>query len=129
MLQGDLRVRRGLVDQGVQSFQEAAVADTADMRPFLRMTRALRGAGRSLEAALVIEQALGSRPSRGELWAAAGNLRFEAGDPIGAREAFARAFKLGSPEGLQGLEMLAEWHEKRGERESASATRHALELH
>jgi protein O-GlcNAc transferase len=128
MLQGDLRVRRGLVDQGLQSFQEAAIADTADMRPFLRMARALRGANRSLEAAVVIEQALGSRPSRGELWAAAGNLRFEAGDPIGAREAFARAFKLGSPEGLQGLEMLAEWHEKRGERESALATRHALEL-
>ena len=30
--------------------------------------------------------------------------------------------------GLDGLEMLAEWHEKRGEREAAMATRNALKL-
>lgn len=129
ILQGDLRVRRGLVDQGLQSYQDAAAADTADLRPYLRMAKALRGANRSLEAAVVVEQALRNRPARGELWAAAGNLRFESGDPMGARQAFARAYKLGSSDGLEGLEMLAEWHEKRGEREAAVATRDALKLH
>jgi tetratricopeptide (TPR) repeat protein len=128
ILQGDLRVRRGLVDAGLQSYQDAALADSSDMRPFLRMARALRDAGRSLEAAIVVEEALRTRQSRGELWAAAGNLRFEAGDPVGAREAFARAYRLGSPDGLDGLEMLAEWHEKRGEPDAALATRKALNL-
>ncbi|MDQ3003444.1 MAG: tetratricopeptide repeat protein [Fibrobacterota bacterium] len=129
MLQGDLRVRRGLVEQALQSFQEASQVDTADMRPFLRMAKALRGAGRSLEAAVVVEEALRTRPARGELWAAAGNLRFEAGDPVGARAAFSRAYRLGSPDGLEGLEMLAAWHEHRGEREAALATRNSLKLH
>lgn len=128
ILAGDLRVRRGLIDQGLQAYQEAAAADTADMRPFLRMAKALRGSGRSLEAAVTVEQALRARPARGELWAAAGNLRFEAGDPAGARQAFARAYKLGSSDGLEGLEMLAEWHEKRGERDAALAVRNALKL-
>ena len=43
ILQGDLRVRKGLVDPALQSYQEAAAADTADIRPFLRMAKALRG--------------------------------------------------------------------------------------
>jgi tetratricopeptide (TPR) repeat protein len=129
MLQGDLRARRGLMDPALQAYQDAALADTSDIRPYLRMAKALRGADRSLEAAVVVEQALRSRPARGELWAAAGNLRFEAGDPIGACEAYARAFRLGSPEGLEGLEMLAEWHEKRGEREAALAVRDARKIH
>lgn len=129
ILQGDLRVRKGLVDPALQSYQEAAAADTADIRPFLRMAKALRSSDRSLEAAVVIEQALSTRRARGELWAAAGNLRFESGDPMGARQAYARAYQLGSSDGLDGLEMLAEWHEKRGEREAAVATRNALKLH
>jgi tetratricopeptide (TPR) repeat protein len=129
MLQGDLRVRLGLVDPALQAYHEAALADTADMRPFLRMAKALRGADRSLEAAIVLEEALRARPARGELWAAAGNLRFESGDPIGARAAFARAYMLGSSDGLSGLEMLAEWHEGRGESEAALATRNSLKLH
>lgn len=129
MLQGDLRVRRGLVEQALQSYQEASLADTADMRPFLRMAKALRGAGRSLEAAMVVEEALRTRPARGELWAAAGNLRFESGDPVGARDAFSRAYRLGSSDGLEGLEMLAAWHERRGEREAALATRNSLRIH
>ena len=128
LLAGDLRVRKGLVDQGLQTYQEAAAADTADVRPYLRMAKALRGAGRSLEAAVTVEQALRERPARGELWAAAGNLRFEAGDPVGARQAFARAYALGSADGLEGLEMLAAWHEKRGERAAALAARDAQKL-
>lgn len=129
MLQGDLRVRLGLVDPALQSYQEAALADTSDMRPYLRMAKALRTAGRSLEAAIVLEDALKARPSRGELWAAAGNLRFESGDPIGARMAFARAYMLGSSDGLTGLEMLADWHERRGEKEAALAVRNSVQMH
>jgi tetratricopeptide (TPR) repeat protein len=128
MLQGDLRVRLGLVDQALQAYQEAALADTADMRPYLRMAKALRLTGRSLEAAIVLEDALQVRPARGELWAASGNLRFESGDPIGARTAFSRAYRLGSPDGLAGLEMLAEWHQRRGESDAALAARNALKM-
>lgn len=128
MLQGDLRVRLGLVDPALQAYQEAALADTADMRPYLRMAKALRGVDRSLEAAIVLEDALRTRPTRGELWAASGNLRFESGDPIGARMAFERAFKLGSPDGLAGLEMLAEWHQRRGESDAVLAVRNALKI-
>lgn len=129
MLQGDLRVRRGLVEPALQAYLEASLADTADIRPYLRMAKALRGAGRSLEAAVVVEDALRTRPARGDLWAAAGNLRFESGDPVGARAAFARAYKLGSSDGLEGLEMLAAWHERRGEPEAALATRNSLKIH
>ena len=43
LLEGDLRVRKGLVDPGLQTYQQAAAADTADIRPFLRMAKALRG--------------------------------------------------------------------------------------
>jgi tetratricopeptide (TPR) repeat protein len=126
ILEADLAVATGQREEGLRLYREAAAAVPTDTRPWLRMARALRAAGRPLEAGLALRQGLEAAPSRGELWAALGSLRFEGGDPLGAREAFARAYRLGSPEGLQGLEMLAAWHEDRLEPSAASAVRDTL---
>lgn len=126
ILQADLAMAMGQREEGLRLYQEAAAAAPTDTRPWLRMARALRGAGRPLEAGIALRQGLEAAPTRGELWAALGALRFEGGDPLGAREAFARAFRLGSAEGLQGLETLADWHERRLEPAAAAAVRDTL---
>jgi tetratricopeptide (TPR) repeat protein len=126
LLHVDLAVASGRREEGIRLYHEAAAATPDDVRPWLRMARALRAAGRLLEAGIALRQGLEAAPARGELWAALGSLRFEGGDPLGAREAFARAYRLGSPEGLQGLEMLAAWHERRHEPAAASAVRDTL---
>jgi tetratricopeptide (TPR) repeat protein len=107
ILQADLAVAKGQTEEGTRLYREAAAVSPSDTRPWLRMARALRTAGRPLEAGLALRQGLEAAPSRGELWAALGSLQFEGGDPHGARNAYSRAFRLGSAEGLQGLEMLA----------------------
>jgi len=126
ILHADLAVASGRREEGIALYREAAALSPSDTRPWLRMARALRAANRPLDAALALRQGLEAAPSRGELWAALGSLRFEGGDPLGAREAYARAFRLGSAEGLQGLEMLAAWHERRLEPAAASAVRDTL---
>jgi len=126
ILHADLAVASGRREEGLRLYREAASAVPTDTRPWLRMARALRTAGRPLEAALALRQGLEAAPTRGELWAALGSIRFEGGDPLGAREAYTRAYRLGSPEGLQGLEMLAAWHERRLEPEAAAAARDSL---
>ena len=126
ILRADLAVSTGRREEGLRLYREAAAAAPTDTRPWLRMARTLRAAGRPLEAGLALRQGLEAAPNRGELWAALGSLRFEGGDPVGARDAFTRAYRLGSPEGLQGLEMLAAWHERRLEPEAAAAARDSL---
>jgi tetratricopeptide (TPR) repeat protein len=126
MLQADLDLAAGRREEGFALYREAAASEPSDPRPWLRMARALRAAGRPLEAGVALRQGLEAAPARGELWAALGALRFEGGDPVGAREAFARAFRLGSAEGLQGLEMLAAWHDKRQDTAAAAAVRDTL---
>jgi tetratricopeptide (TPR) repeat protein len=126
MLYADLTVASGRREEGIRLYREAAAVSPGDARPWLRMARALRASGRPLEAGIALRQGLEGSPTRGELWSALGSLRFEGGDPIGAREAFARAYRLGNPEGLQGLEMLAAWHERRLENAAAAAVRDTL---
>ncbi len=126
MLQADLSVAFGQREEGLRLYQEAAVVAPTDARPWLRMARALRDGGRPLEAGVALTQGLAADSGRGELWAALGSLRFEAGDPVGARTAFAKAFRLGSVEGVQGLEMLAAWYERRHETAAAQAVRDTL---
>jgi tetratricopeptide (TPR) repeat protein len=126
ILRADLAAGTGRTGEAVRLYREAAAAEPSDARPWLRMARVLRSAGRSLEAGIALRQGLEAAPLRGELWAALGGLRFEAKDPVGAREAFSRAFRLGSPEGLQGLEILAAWHERRHETAAAAAVRDTL---
>ncbi len=126
LLQADLALQTGHLEPALRLYRDAAAAAPSDTRPWLRMARALRTAGRPLEAGVVLSRALDAAPERGELWAALGGLRFEGGDPLGAREAFARAYRLGSAEGLQGLETLAAWHERRHEPEAAAAIRDML---
>lgn len=126
MLHADLEIATGQRVEGVRLYREAAAVEPGDTRPWLRMARALRAAGRPLEAGTALRQGLEVAPTRGELWAALGSLRFEGGDPVGARDAFSRAFRLGSAEGLQGLEMLANWHERRLEPAAAAAVRDTL---
>lgn len=126
ILHADLAVAAGRREEGLALYREAAALAPSDTRPWLRMARALRAANRPLDAALALRQGLEAAPTRGELWAALGSLRFESGDPVGAREAYARAFRLGSSEGVQGLEMLADWHERRLEPAAAAAVRDTL---
>lgn len=126
MLQADLALATGRREEGLLIYREAAALAPDDARPWLRMARALRDAGRPLDAGIALRQGLVADSARGELWAALGGLRFEGGDPLGARDAFARAFRLGSREGVQGLEMLAGWHERRQEGEAARAVRDTL---
>lgn len=126
MLQGDLSVALGQREEGLRLYQDAALVVPGDARPWLRMARALREGGRLLEAGVALTQGLAADSGRGELWAALGAMRFEAGDPAGARTAFARAFHLGSVEGVQGLEMLAAWHERRHETTAAQEVRDML---
>lgn len=128
MLQADLAIASGQREEGLRLYREAATLTADDARPWLRMARVLRDAGAPLEAGIALRQGLAADSSRGELWAALGALRLEGGDPLGAREALVRAFRLGSIEGLQGLEMLADWHERRHEGAAARAIRDILGL-
>jgi tetratricopeptide (TPR) repeat protein len=126
ILQADLSLGMGSSEEALGLYREAATANPEDARPWLRMAKALRSAGRPLEAGVVLGQALEASSMRGELWAALGSLRFEGGDPLGAREAYARAFRLGSAEGVQGLEILAAWQDRRQEGQAAKAIRDTL---
>lgn len=126
LLQADLALQTGERERALRLYRDAAAAAPSDTRPWLRMARALRDDDRPLEAGIVLGQALEVSPARGELWAALGSLRLEGGDPVGARDAYARAYRLGSPEGLRGLETLAAWHERRHEPEAAAAIRDTL---
>lgn len=127
VLQGDLARRAGLRDAAMDLYRDAAAASPTDSRPWLRMARLLRDEGRPLEAGIVLGQAVRAAPGRGELWAAQGGLRLEGEDPVGAREAYLRSFRLGSPEGLQGLQTLAAWYERRQDSASAKAVRDSME--
>jgi tetratricopeptide (TPR) repeat protein len=127
ILQGDLARRAGLRDQAVELYRDAAAASPADPRPWLRLARLLREEGRPLEAGILLGQAVRAAPQRGELWAAQGGLRLEGGDPVGAREAYLQAFRLGSPEGFQGLQALASWYERRQDSASARAVRDSMD--
>ncbi len=128
VLEGDLLAARGETGEALRRYEDATLLDASDRRAWLRMAKLLRATGRSPEAAVILESAAARNPQDGDYWAAIGNLRFEAGDPIGARSAFARALRLGSADGLQGLEMLRHWHDRRGETQAAAAAGDSLAL-
>jgi tetratricopeptide (TPR) repeat protein len=127
ILQADLSLQAGLREEAAALYREAAAATPGDARPWMRLAKMLRQEGRPLEAGTLLTQALETSPTRGELWAALGSLRFEGGDPAGARDAYARAFRLGSAEGFQGLQMLIAWHERRHETAAAQTIRNLVE--
>jgi tetratricopeptide (TPR) repeat protein len=127
ILEADLSLQAGLREQAAQLYREAAAANPSDARPWMRLAKMLRQEGKPLEAGIVLGQALRAAPQRGELWAALGSLRFEGGDPSGARDAYLRAFRLGSADGFQGLQMLITWHEKRHEASAAQGIRDSVD--
>jgi tetratricopeptide (TPR) repeat protein len=128
VLEGDLLSARGDIDGALRRYEDATLLDSTDRRSWLRMAKQLRASGRGEEAAVLLQSAAARNPTDGNYWAAIGNLRFEAGDPVGARTAFSRALRLGSSEGLQGLEMLRQWHDRRGDVQAVAAVSDSLAL-
>jgi tetratricopeptide (TPR) repeat protein len=127
ILEADLSLQAGMREQAAQVYREAAAANPGDARPWTRLAKMARQEGRPLEASVLLGQALQAAPGRGELWAALGSLRFEGGDPAGARDAYLRAFRLGSADGFQGLQVLIAWHEKRHEEGAARTIRDSVD--
>lgn len=126
LLLGDLRAQAGDAQGALSSWEKAASRDSTDKRPWLRMARLQRSLGHSAEAAITLETLLKTHANQAELWTSLAGLRFEAGDPIGAQEAYVKAYRLGDAEGLRGLERLAAWYERRGEAQAAASVRSVL---
>lgn len=122
-----LHERAGSLEASRRATERGLAMDPARVEGWLRLARLGQLGGNDATAIAVLRQAVVRLPDEPRLWRALGQAGLRAGDAAAAYEGLREALGRGDRESETFARILADWHERRGERDLSRRARTLLD--